>query len=429
MEKYRKITEELEKASLKGELNNTCRKIREEGTPSEAKLLDIILHPENEPPVIKSGTCTCLPGERSRCEAACLFEAIKRDKNGNMIINRNCTGCGECIDACPEKSLEGRKDSVAVISVLKDKKTPVYAMIAPAFSGQFSADVTSGKLRSAFKCLGFYGMIEVALFADILTLKEALEFDREIKNDKDFLLTSCCCPMWVALIRKFYQTMIPHVPPSVSPMVACGRSIKKLHPDAKTVFIGPCLAKKAEARERDVADAVDYVLTFEEITELFRIIDIYPERLEESQSDHSSRAGRIYARTAGVSEAVQMTLDKLRPDRKIPLKAQQADGIIDCKRLLKEISEGSIGANFIEGMGCRGGCVGGPKSLIDRELARDCVNRYGEEAKIQTPADNSYVLDLLHMLGYDTVESLLDRDNNFTRTFSGFPSENGKKQN
>jgi len=290
-------------------------------------------------------------------------------------------------------------------------------MIAPAFSGQFSADVTSGKLRSAFKYMGFYGMIEVALFADILTLKETLEFDREIQNDEDFLLTSCCCPLWVALIRKYYQSMIPHVPPSVSPMVACGRSIKKIHPDAKTVFIGPCLAKKAEARESDISDAVDCVLTFEEIAELFELMDIHPEKFEEDQSDHSSRAGRIYARTSGVSEAVQATLDRLSPGRKITLKAQQADGVVDCKKLLQEIANGNIQANFIEGMGCRGGCVGGPKSLIDTNIAREAVNQYGDVANIKTPADSPYVLDLLHRLGYETVESLLDRDNNFTRTF------------
>ncbi|HEX3040086.1 MAG TPA: [Fe-Fe] hydrogenase large subunit C-terminal domain-containing protein [Caproiciproducens sp.] len=198
-------------------------------------------------------------------------------------------------------------------------------------------------------------------------------------------------------------------------MVACGRSIKKIHPEAKTVFIGPCLAKKAEAREPDIADAVDYVLTFEEVAELFDLMDIHPEKFEEDQSDHSSRAGRIYARASGVSEAVQATLDRLRPDRKIPLKARQADGVIDCKTLLKDIADGNIHANFIEGMGCRGGCVGGPKSLIDKDVAREAVNHYGDETDVKTPADNPYVLELLHMLGYETVESLLDRDNNFTR--------------
>lgn len=417
MDKNNELTKKLKKEHSEGKLQNTVEKIQGKDTPDDNKLLDDVLYPDNEPPVTKSGACSSLD-EESKSELACLFEAIKRDENGNVIINSNCTGCGECIDDCDENALTGHKDSITVLKMLKDKKAPVYAMIAPAFSGQFTENVTSGKLRSAFKYLGFYGMIEVALFADILTLKEALEFDQKIKDDKDFLLTSCCCPLWVALIRKSYKSMIPHVPPSVSPMVACGRSIKKIHPEAKTVFIGPCLAKKAEAREPDIADAVDCVLTFEEIEELFNIMDIHPENMEEDQRDHSSRAGRIYARTTGVSEAVQKTLNRLRPNRKIPLKAQQANGVVECKKLLKEILDGNIHANFIEGMGCKGGCVGGPKSLIDEDLAREYVNHYGSEAKFETPADNPYVLELLHMLGFDTVESLLSRDNIFTRKFN-----------
>lgn len=415
MSRYDELDQKLKEAQISGRLQRVSETIESNGNSDETKLLEALLHPEKEPPIVKSGKCGSCDNENSACEVACLFNAIKRDENNNVVITGNCTGCGECLNACPEQALYGRKDSLAVLNLLKDKKSPVYAMIAPAFSGQFSADITSGKLRSAFKYLGFYGMVEVALFADILTLKEALEFDREIQNDQDFLLTSCCCPVWIALIRKSYQTMIPHIPPSVSPMVACGRSIKRIHPEAKTVFIGPCLAKKAEAREPDIADAVDYVLTFEEIAELFGLMDIHPEKFEEDQSDHSSRAGRIYAKTTGVSEAVQVTLNRLRPDREIPLKARQADGVADCKQLLKEIADGNIHANFIEGMGCRGGCVGGPKSLIDKDAAREAVNRYGNEADIQTPADNPYVLDLLHMLGYETVESLLYRDNNFTR--------------
>ncbi|MGI5899122.1 MAG: [Fe-Fe] hydrogenase large subunit C-terminal domain-containing protein [Christensenellales bacterium] len=414
MDKYNKISRRLEKASIDGRLDEEYSAIIKNGGSEETSLMEALLRPENAPPIIRHKDCDCGEGSGA-CRVACLFDAIKRDETGNVVVAKNCTGCGDCIDACPENALTTRRDALAVLNLLKDRKTPVYAMIAPAFSGQFSPEVTSGHLRSAFKCMGFYGMIEVALFADVLTLKEALEFDREIQNDEDYLLTSCCCPLWIALIRKSYNDMIPHVPPSVSPMVACGRSIKRIHPDAKTVFIGPCIAKKAEARDADIADAVDYVLTFEEVAELFKLMNINPASLDEDLSDHSSRAGRIYARVSGVSEAVQATLDRLRPDRKIPLRARQANGMVECKNLLKDIAQGNIGANFIEGMGCRGGCVGGPKSLIDKDIAREAVNRYGEETVYKTPADNPYVLDLLHRLGYETVESLLDRDNNFTR--------------
>ena len=149
-------------------------------------------------------------------------------------------------------------------------------MVAPAFLGQFSEKVTPGKLRTAFQALGFTGMVEVALFADILTLKEALEFDKHVNEEGDYQLTSCCCPIWISMIRKMYHELMPHVPGAVSPMVACGRMIKQLHPDALTVFAGPCLAKKSEAKEPDIAGAVDYVLTFQEIQDIFCLLYTSP---------------------------------------------------------------------------------------------------------------------------------------------------------
>jgi iron only hydrogenase large subunit-like protein len=290
-------------------------------------------------------------------------------------------------------------------------------MIAPAFISQFSSQVTPGKLRSAFKKLGFAGMVEVALFADILTLKEAFEFDSRIINESDFLLTSCCCPLWIALIRKIYKQFVPYVPGSVSPMVACGRAIKQLEPDAVTVFVGPCIAKKAEAREADIADAVNHVLTFQEVRDIFEFAEINPSEMEDDLRDHSSKAGRIYARTGGVSEAVKSTVERISPDRKIIVKTQQANGMRECKEMLNAIKEGKLSANFIEGMGCVGGCVGGPKAILDREEGRNNVNHYGDQASYSTPIDNPYVIDLLHRLGFDTVESLLEHSDIFTREF------------
>jgi len=380
--------------------------------------LECLLHPDKLSPVFRISDCNCSDEEKDECEKVCDFNAMSRDERGNINISKeNCKGCGDCIEHCRAQNLTDRKDILPVFELLNKSQAPVYAMIAPAFISQFSENVTPGKLRSAFKKLGFAGMIEVALFADILTLKEALEFDRSIQTDKDFLLTSCCCPIWIAMIRKIYNSLIPHVPPSVSPMVACGRSIKKLYPDAKTVFIGPCVAKKAEAKEKDIIDAVDYVLTFKETKDIFDIANINPELLEDDSRDHSSTAGRIYARTGGVSQAVQMTLERLKPDRKIPFRSQQANGTASCKELLNQIKSGNINANFLEGMGCVGGCVGGPKVLIKKEEGTIHVNRYGEEASHKTPADNPYVIELLHQLGFDTIESLLDGDNIFTRKF------------
>jgi len=380
--------------------------------------LDCLLRPRMHAPVVRLGQCSCSADQQAKCGEVCFFKAITHDKNGCAVISReNCVGCGDCIVACKENNLAEIREAVPLFESINEGKRPVYAMIAPAYISQFSGAVTPGKLRSAFKQLGFAGMIEVALFADILTLKEALEFDKAIQSDSDFMLTSCCCPMWIGMIKKVYDTLVPHLPPSVSPMVACGRSVKALYRDAVTVFVGPCIAKKAESREKDVWDAVDYVLTFTELRDILTAAAIDPAVLAEDIRDHSSRAGIRYAVTGGVSDAVKSTLNKLRPDRQIPLKAEHADGIRACKEMLKTILDGTVWANFIEGMGCVGGCVGGPRALIDRAEAAQNVNAYGAGAQFETPADNPYVLELLEKLGFDTIESLLEDDTLFTRKF------------
>ena len=377
--------------------------------------LDCLLHPEKHPLVLHTGDCDC---EEQNCVKVCPFHAIHPDQAGEIKIDENeCAGCEICIQECRAKNITGSKDVIAALQAIRSHKGLVYALVAPAFLGQFTGDVTPGKLRNALKEVGFDGMIEVALIADILTLKEALEFDRNIKTESDYQLTSCCCPVWIAMIRKIYHDLIPHVPPAVSPMVACGRSIKALHPDALTVFIGPCLAKKAEAKEKDIADAVDFVLTFQEVQDIFQVMELDPACMEESEKDHSSRAGRIYAHTGGVSEAVSETVHRLNPNRSINIHTRQADGVPACKAMINDILDGNITANFFEGMGCVGGCVGGPRVMIPKEQGRAHVAEYGDQAPYPTPIDNPYVIELLHRLGLDTVESLLEKSDIFTRTF------------
>ena len=258
---------------------------------------------------------------------------------------------------------------------------------------------------------------ETTVKRKVTEIFRALEFDRNIHTETDFQLTSCCCPMWIGMIRKLYHELMPHVPGAVSPMIAAGRTVKKLHPDAVTIFVGPCIAKKAEAREADLAGAVDYVLTFQEMQDIFQAADIHPELLEESERDHSSRAGRIYARTGGVSEAVRTTVARLHPERPIQVRTRQADGVPACRAMIEDIRSGQHQANFFEGMGCTGGCVGGPKVLLDRETGREHVDRYGDEAEFGTPLDNPYVLKLLRLLGFDTVEEFLEQSDIFIRHF------------
>ncbi|MFA6844457.1 MAG: [Fe-Fe] hydrogenase large subunit C-terminal domain-containing protein [Sphaerochaetaceae bacterium] len=379
--------------------------------------LDCLLHPEKHPLVWQIGPCSC-EEENPVCAQVCPFHAIHRGEAGNMVIDEDkCAGCSLCIDECRARKLTSSKDIIPAIEAIRSHKGLTYALVAPAFLGQFSKEVTPGKLRTALKQIGFDGMIEVSLFADILTMKEALEFDENIKTEKDYQLTSCCCPVWIALIRNIFNELVPHVPPSVSPMIASGRAVKFLHPDALTVFIGPCIAKKAEAKEKDIADAVDYVLTFREVQDVFDVMKINPSEMEDSEKDHSSRAGRIYAHAGGVSEAVSDTLKRLDPDKDIAIRTQAASGVRDCRTMINDLREGKTTANFFEGMGCIGGCVGGPRAIIPKEEGKLNVEAYGAAAPYLTPIDNPYVIELLNRLGLKTVEDLLKKSDIFTRSF------------
>lgn len=416
MESFQDLYNRLTKAAVENKMRAEVEKIEHE--PYNPHHLDCLLNPKNYPVIIRTDDCDCSEKQKEVCSSKCFFDALYKDESGNISIRKDlCVGCSDCIDNCHAKKLTASKDILPALESIQNSKVPVYAMIAPAFINQYSGDVTPGKLRSAFKQIGFTGMIEVALFADILTLKEALEFDKNIQNEKDFQLTSCCCPMWIAMIRRVYNELVTHVPASVSPMVACGRAIKTLYPDAITIFIGPCIAKKSEARESDVATSTDFVLTFQEIRDLFEFAQINPALLEEDERDHSSRTGRIYATTGGVSEAVQSTVKLLNPDRKITVKALQADGVPACKAMLTDVLAGNITVNFLEGMGCAGGCVGGPKIIIPKEEGRKKVFEYADEAQYQAPIDNPYVIELLHRLGFDTLESLIENSDIFTRKF------------
>ena len=408
-----KTFEELYQEIMEQELRNG-RKLSEE---YDAYPMDCLLHPKDYAPVLSAGNCDSCETEGA-CQNSCIFDAVKKIDGRIYIDPQKCTGCGVCIDVCKMGRLIENREIYPVLEALCDRDREVYALVAPAFVGQHGKNASAGRLRSSFKKIGFTGMVEVATFADILTLKEALEFDRHVVGQGDFQLTSCCCPVWISMIRDIYQDLVGHVPGAVSPMIAAGRIVKKLHPDAVTVFIGPCMAKKKEAREPDIADAVDFVLTFQETEAFFHAMNVIPEELPADEREHSSRAGRIYARTSGVSEAVRTTVEQLNPDKKVKVKAEQADGVMACKELIEKIQKGETAGNFFEGMACSGGCVGGPKAIIGKEEGKELVNRYGDEAVYQTPLENPYVKELLQRLGFMDVMDFLENSKLLTRNFS-----------
>lgn len=391
---------ELYEKLLRSELLHKKPNIKDAG----ADHLSCLLEPEKHPAVIKTESCKdkC----EGACKAACIFNAIE-NLNGELIINKElCTGCMECVKACKENKILPSKDVVAAVRAINIGKSS-YALIAPAIIGQFKG-ATMGQIRNALKRLGFLGVIEVSLFADILTLKEAIEFKNHIKNKSDYMLTSCCCPVWISLIKKHYNLLSSHLAASVSPMIAAGRFVKGINKDCVTVFIGPCLAKKAEIREPDLLGAVDYCITFSELLDAFNICGINPAKEKNETKEHSSKMGRMYAYSGGVSKAVQNTVKQLEYKNKIPLTALKAEGVINLKNMLVDIERGNIKANFYEGMGCVGGCVGGPKIIEDRVFVKNEAKKYAEFSPFKTPINNPFVIELLSRLNITDESTLLN---------------------
>jgi len=195
---YEKIFERLVKASFNGNLQEEIEALEAEGDMYTKKYIYYALGRGDDDKVIFQvrqcdGSC---PEKEHNCEVACLFNAVVRDAEGKVVIrDRNCIHCGRCIETCSLDALVDKKEFIPLVETLKAREIPVFAIVAPAIAGQFGDNVTMGQLRAAFKRLGFYGMVEVALSADILSLKEALEFDAHVQSDKDFffnkLLLSC----------------------------------------------------------------------------------------------------------------------------------------------------------------------------------------------------------------------------------------------
>lgn len=358
------------------------------------------------------GPCEHCDTEDCKCKDLCKYEAhMYKRTTGPIIESNKCLSCGSCVTSCDFGALADKIEFIPVIDLLKDPDTKVYATVAPAIVGQFGEDVTMGQLRTALKLMGFEDMIEVALFADILTIKEAFEFSHLVKSEKDFFLTSCCCPVWLNLVKKSYPNIFDHMSPSVSPMIASGRILKTLYKDAKVVFIAPCIAKKGEIKEKDLIGDIDYVLNFRELTEIFHALDIRLQDLPGDEKDQASLGGRLYARTGGVSFSVKTVVNRLEPQRLIKLKAKRVDGVKGCKEILDAISSGKeIHANFIEGMGCNGGCVGGPRTNIDTHQATRLVNEFGEDSLIMTPFDNLNVMKILRQLGIQRIEEIVESE-------------------
>lgn len=319
------------------------------------------------------------------CEKSCKIKAISMrddDTKAAHIDNNKCISCGACSYACPFGAIMDKSYILDVIKILKEsdnnKKYKTYAVVAPSIASQFTY-AKLGQVVTAIKKLGFFSVVEAALGADIVAFYEAQEL-----AEKGFL-TSSCCPAFVEYVKKYYPQLKDKISHNLSPMGAIAKYIKESDENAKVVFIGPCTAKKAEILDEKVSPYVDSVLTFEELQALIDSREIELSDLPEDVLDNASYYGRIFARSGGVSDAVKQSLK----EQKIDFEANPVacDGIEECKIALLKASKGILPNNFIEGMACVGGCIGGAGCLTHEARDKNEVDKYGKEAMEKTITD------------------------------------------
>ena len=331
---------------------------------------------------------TAIVSRKRPCQNACKVKAISmNEEKAATIDNGKCIACGACVYQCPFGAIMDKSYMLNVIDLLRKSEQgrsyKLYAIVAPSISSQFNY-ARLGQVISGLKALGFHTVVEAALGADMVAEAESREL-----AEKGFL-TSSCCPAFVTYIRQSFPQLLPMVSHNLSPMAAIARFIKETTPDAKTIFIGPCTAKKAEAQLDTVKPYIDAVLTFEELQALFDSRDLDITTLPEDVLDNASYFGRIFARSGGLSDAVAEGLKEQRID--FDLKPCVCDGIEACRMALLKKSKNALDANFIEGMACLGGCIGGAGCLTHGEKNKAEVDKYGREAYEKTIADATAVL-------------------------------------
>ena len=303
----------------------------------------------------------CLTLKKSNCKNCykcirhCPVKAIRFSGNQAHIIGNECILCGQCFVVCPQNAKE-IVDETEKVRVFLQSEDPVFVSLAPSFIANYDG-VGINSMRNALKKLGFYEVEETAVGATIVKT----EYERMLaEDDRDVIISSCCHSINL-LIQKHFPRELCYLADVMSPMLAHGAEIKKHNPNAKVVFIGPCVAKKDEAEH--YAGIIDAVLTFEELTEWLAEEKIELEK--EVDNTENSRA-RFFPTTGGVLKT--MTQDA-------PGYTYMAiDGVENCMAALRDIESGKIHKCFIEMSACSGSCVGGP--VMEKSHHASPINNY-----------------------------------------------------
>jgi len=314
------------------------------------------------------------------CKKSCPVDAITMDENGIVVIDESkCIQCGACIHGCPFGAIDSKTFLVDVINLINAGKR-VVAMVAPATEGQYGPEITMASWRTALKKIGFQDMIEVALGGDLTAAAEAAEWAEAYKEGRK--MTTSCCPAFVNMIKQHYPMLLENMSTTVSPMCAVSRMLKEKDPETITVFIGPCIAKKSETLDLNIKDNADYALTLGEIQAMMasKGVELEP---EENTYQAGSVFGKRFGNGGGVTAAVLECLKE--SGESTDIEVLKCNGAAECKKALMLLKIGRLPGDFIEGMACVGGCVGGPsryKSENEAKKARDLLIKQADGREV-----------------------------------------------
>ena len=317
----------------------------------------------------------CLSLKKSNCKNCykciryCPVKSIRFSGSQAHIIGNECILCGHCFVVCPQNAKEITSE-IEKVNVLIQSGSPVVVSLAPSFAANYEGVGING-MRNAIKQLGFFDAEETAIGASIVKT----EYDRMINEENRDIIISSCCHSINLLIQKYYPKALPYLANVLSPMQAHAQDIKRRIPDAKVVFVGPCVAKKDEAEYyKDYADAV---LTFEELTQMLneKNIELVPD-----MDDNQNSKARFFPTAGGILK----TMAKDNPNYSYVA----IDGVESCKVALEEILNGNVHNVFIEMNACIGGCIGGP---VMEKYHRSPIKDYSSIAKYA--GDKDFIVD------------------------------------